>query len=1027
MALGSRRIDVDVVANDRATPVYNRIAVGADAAFGRISRGITGVNNSFRTHLNTLNSSMNALNNYTRQYNNAMATVNRVTQVALIGAGYLIYRFTKDSISKFADFERQHAKTMGAIASNYDQTAKAQSRFFTDQKRLKEEALKIGTVGFDGRGSLYNPTQVSSAQTALVKAGFKSQNVSSVLPSVIKFAGGNDIQLDTATDYAVNVGEMFGVKRDNKSYTKMLDMMTRAADVSTIDVPDLFESLKYAGGITGAMKRPLQEVLAMVAVMGNAGLKGSMAGTGIQAFMTRILDPVGTTTSAKTAPTERVKVLLSEFVKSTTDASGKFKDMATVTGNLDKVMEVMNDKEKAWFSHHLFGLFQMKAGYALSNSGGDNLKEVANDIFNKSTGVNDRKWEIMLTNAYGAQTKFQNALYGTKIDIGSRISPTTTAVFNELYKLLTGGGKYKMNYGTINKSIDDSSKLIADKYGPQMGELVKRFGTGSITSGRVLAANEPLAEGYGISVFKLLNGDVRGAIASMSEAIGRANTNINDLPPELQGLARQTRNAALAMMALIGMNFAAKLIETITTLWRFSLGKLITMNASVVNINGGNIRGGGSGGAGGAGVRTITGATAVGGARNTSSVILGANGEPITRAGATPRNTGGVILGANGEPISSGRNARSRAGATAVEAETAMARPRPTVGGTASKAFGVYMIANMLGLDAKVLDKFGMTEGTKGRAIADKVSNGIYTGAAAFFTDQMLLKGAGAKLLGRGVGSGLKLGVNALKGTAGAVISNPLTLIPAAIGAMVFGDMAYQNANLNAMEMAKANAIAKGHKWYEYNNQMPWWNPNGIFMKKGGILDVDPNKKYEGGSTFMSAPPSRKWYEWIPGLGKGYNARMGAYNTANDAALASAQADQYRFKSAQFYYKKGSGKELSYQDYINNYDQWKNHPGINADGSLKALVAYGQTKEQMFGSNSIQNFVSKLIGNTDNLSKSVMNMKQTPPVVNVQPPKVYIDITVDNQGNILYRNERVQDASALDKIFGIFNSRNATK
>lgn len=566
--MADRRIDIDIVGNDKASHVFRQV-----------SSSLSEMNNNVVSSVSRLSSGL-------QRYNSAMNGIYRSTQIALGGAGYFVYRFTKDSVEQFADFERQHAKTMGAIATNYDKTAQSQQKFLQDQKKLKEQSLQLGTFGSDGKGALYNPTQVSSTQTALAKAGFNANQIPGVTPDIIKFAGGNDLSLETATEYAVNIGEIFGVKRED--YGKMLDKITKTADISTIDVPDLFESMKYAGPIASSMGRSMDELLSMIAVMGNAGLKGSMSGTGIQSFFTRILDPVGLNENAmKTAPSDKVAGMAEQFIVDTTTAEGKFKPMTEVTQKLDEAMSQLNDKEQAWFAHKLFGLYQMKAAYTLGRNGGDTLKSVQDTIANQSAGTNDKKWDIMVNSAWGKQQVLRNAFTGMKTDVGYRLSPFTSAILDELFKEISNKGNYKMDFSSIKTGLENTSQMITEQYGAQIGDLVRQMGTFGISSTRVMDANKTLLPGFGLGYAKLLGGDIPGAIKAFRDGIDGANDGISQLPPELQSMAEQVRNVIVTLSTLAGINFAARLAENITKIGKFIDG-VRTSNISKTVTTGGN-------------------------------------------------------------------------------------------------------------------------------------------------------------------------------------------------------------------------------------------------------------------------------------------------------------------------------------------------------------------------------------------------------------------------------------------------------
>ncbi len=705
MAFGNRKIEVDIIANDKATRVYDQVASGMN----RMSR-------DFNSNINRINSGLH-------RYNSAMNSFHRSTQIALAGAGYFIYRFTTDAINQFAYFERQHGKTMGAIASNYKQTAIEQEKFFKDQQRLKDQALSYGTIGPDGKGSFYDPTQVSYAQTALAKAGMKDYEISTVLKPILKFAGGNDLDLDTATMYAVNMGKMFEVPVNQ--WGNMLDKITRTADLSTLDVEHIFESMKYAGPIAAAQGRDMEEVLAMMAVMGNVGIRGSVAGTGIQAYYTRLLSPIGKSeASMGTAPTEYSKNALQAFVREATDSEGKFRSAVDITTMLDEIMTSLDDREQAWFAHKLFGLFQMKSGLVLANKGSTQLEDIIADIIDNAPGTNERKWDIMMDTSWGRREMFRSVYAGTKTDIGYRLSPITKAIFEELFTFLADKGNYNIDFDKLRESMNEAGELMGEQYGLQLGELTAKLGNMGLSGARIFKANLPLVEGFGLSFAKIISGDLPGGVESLATAISRVNENIDELPPELQMMARQVRNVTTVLATLAGVNFAARILESVTTIYKNTLGKVGTtaitsqvarVNSTTMHVTAGTVH--------------IAGGVVGGGTTPGKGVILGKDGKPIS-SGKTPGTSTPVPVPSKGQKI----------------------------GNLANKGFWIYMMSEMFGITDWALDKVGIEQGTTARDVADTARTGAGYAITGHILDEMVLKGAGKRALAQGAGSLLSLG-----------------------------------------------------------------------------------------------------------------------------------------------------------------------------------------------------------------------------------------------------------------------------
>lgn len=326
-----RKITIEIEAKDYASSVFRSVTSGLNTFAVTANNGIYRANNALRS------------------YNNTMRGFNSTVQRALWDAGRAVYNFTTDAIKQFAELEKQHAKTMGAMSSNYNlNTATGLQQFNANSRALMDQAIYMGYNGVSGKGSLHSPHEISAAQTALVKANISEKDIlnTNALSDVIKFAGANDLSLDRAVEFAVQLGTQFNY--DPSEWGGMLDQVTYAANASIIDVDDIIESMKYAGNMAAGYDQPLHEILAAIAVMGQSGLKGSQAGTGIQAIFSRGMSPTGIT-NAGLPPTENVEEIYNGFVSKVLDENGNFLGIGNFADVLEQETSGLSDQETSWF------------------------------------------------------------------------------------------------------------------------------------------------------------------------------------------------------------------------------------------------------------------------------------------------------------------------------------------------------------------------------------------------------------------------------------------------------------------------------------------------------------------------------------------------------------------------------------------------------------------------------------------------------------------------------------------------------
>lgn len=635
------RILIEIDANDQASEKIRAVS----RALNDLDRNTSGIsrNNGAQDFFRSTYNSAYRVNSAMRNFQTAISGVTRTTQRLLREAGAAIWDFTSDSIRAFDEFSEAHAKMLGVIGASkdyYDSNGNfLQQKYQDDAQALKQQAIQIGSYGTDGRGSLETPTDVAELQLTLSRAGISAETMldpnSNIMDSLIKFAKGNDVEMESAVQFAVSLGNQFGYKPEQ--WGEMLDKVAHTADLAPIDVKDIVESMKYAGGITSGLGRDMEETLAMVATLGNFGLRGSQAGSGIQALMTRLLTQdttVITDAQAEVAPPKALQAFydFSKYAKSDGLAGvtyddfkniiangGTYEDLGELSGNLrpmdevidqlDEAMSDLNDEEQAWFAKKFFGLYQMKAAYGLMSGEEQDLNEIITDIKEQSTGSNERKYSEIIESAYGKREALASAIEGTKIDLGDRLSPFTDKIRDELIAFLNDPAHYEIDFDGLHDALDEACDLIEEKYGTAIADAVRNLGDFAIDFTQVAKDLAPeFGEGIGQVFSSLLDGDVFGAMGDWNEMISDMHESADGLPEDLQDLGNAVVGVIDWMGKLIALDIASEVVELISSLvMTFSVLGGAIVNAGSVIVNGTGVGGTGVGGAG-------TGGAAAGGA-----------------------------------------------------------------------------------------------------------------------------------------------------------------------------------------------------------------------------------------------------------------------------------------------------------------------------------------------------------------------------------------------------------------------------
>ena len=139
------------------------------------------------------------------------------------------------------------------------------------------------------RNTKFTGKEAADAVRFMAMAGLDMNKIkSSIKPiSDIALIGRND--LGDIADIMTNVQTTYRISPDKMSH--MADMMANTFTKTNVDMMMIAESLKYMGGIAQLTGTSLGDSLAMVGIMGNNGIQGSMAGTSSRMMMQNMIRP----------------------------------------------------------------------------------------------------------------------------------------------------------------------------------------------------------------------------------------------------------------------------------------------------------------------------------------------------------------------------------------------------------------------------------------------------------------------------------------------------------------------------------------------------------------------------------------------------------------------------------------------------------------------------------------------------------------------------------------------------------------
>ena len=185
-------------------------------------------------------------------------------------------------------------------ATEYDNTMKTVESLLKSHYKgtdfSSEYGSMVSTVRNVGMETKYKVTEVADAAKFLAMAGLDVQAIKSAIRPVADVALVGDTELGETADVMTNIMTGYGIAPSQMR--NAADVMTNTFTMTNTTLMEMAESLKYMGPIYGPSGVPFQEATAAVGILGNAGLKGSQAGTTLRTIMANIMNPTAKMSAA---------------------------------------------------------------------------------------------------------------------------------------------------------------------------------------------------------------------------------------------------------------------------------------------------------------------------------------------------------------------------------------------------------------------------------------------------------------------------------------------------------------------------------------------------------------------------------------------------------------------------------------------------------------------------------------------------------------------------------------------------------
>jgi len=151
---------------------------------------------------------------------------------------------------------------------------------------LTARARELGAV------TSFSASEAAEGMRFLGQAGFEANEVIDSIGPSLKLAQAGMLDLATAADIVSNIMSGFGIAATETA--SVADVLAISAANANTNIQQMGEAMKFVAPVAAATGQSVEDLAALVGVLGNAGLQSTLAGTGLRMSMLALLNPTKT-------------------------------------------------------------------------------------------------------------------------------------------------------------------------------------------------------------------------------------------------------------------------------------------------------------------------------------------------------------------------------------------------------------------------------------------------------------------------------------------------------------------------------------------------------------------------------------------------------------------------------------------------------------------------------------------------------------------------------------------------------------
>ena len=355
--------------------------------------------NDAKAQLQDTSKSMESLGKVRDTFTSVGKTLTTTVTAPIMGLGAAAVKMT-------TDFNSSMAK-VGALSGATGE----------ELQKLRDKAKEMGAT------TMYSATEAADALGYMALAGWDANESTAALPGVLNLAAASGMDLAQASDLCTDYMSAFGMEAGEAS--RMADVLAKAQAASNTTTEMLGDAFKNCAVNANAFGLDVEQTTALLGKLADQGLKGSEAGTALNAMFRDMIQKA-----------ENGAIAIGKTKVAVTDASGNFRDMADIVRDVQKATDGMSESERMAALMTTFTADSIKSMGILTATGADQIDEFTQSLYN-ANGAAEEMADKMNDTLKGDLDELSSALEAAAITIGEKLEPALRNIVQWITKVVT--------------------------------------------------------------------------------------------------------------------------------------------------------------------------------------------------------------------------------------------------------------------------------------------------------------------------------------------------------------------------------------------------------------------------------------------------------------------------------------------------------------------------------------------------------------------------------------------------------------